>query len=241
MLPRVLTAVALLGAVAFLNATPPDTKTKTPREALQAFSDLIGDWKCTGTPNGTQAEKSKGFWVEKMSWEWQFKDKDAWLKIVYDKGKYYTGGELRYVPDKDHYTLTLTTIDKEKQTFVGTIETRDTTKIVTFEREVGKESQRFVFRLLHDDVYRYSYDVKAEGRPFFKTKWSVGATPHGRSFAAGTGKPECIVSGGTGTSPVMYMGKTYYVCCSGCRDEFNASPAKYVKEWEEKQAKLKKK
>jgi YHS domain-containing protein len=39
----------------------------------------------------------------------------------------------------------------------------------------------------------------------------------------------------------MYMGKTYYFCCSGCRDEFNASPAKYVKEYEEKQAKAKKK
>ena len=55
----------------------------------------------------------------------------------------------------------------------------------------------------------------------------------------GDGKPECIVSGGAGTMAVSYMGKTYYVCCSGCRSEFNESPAKYVKEYEEKKAKKK--
>ena len=37
-----------------------------------------------------------------------------------------------------------------------------------------------------------------------------------------------------GTIAVSYNGKTYYVCCSGCRDEFKASPEKYVKEYEEK-------
>ena len=82
--------------------------------------------------------------------------------------------------------------------------------------------------------------MKADGRPFFAKKWSVGATKEGKAFAVGTGKPECIVSGGTGTSAVSYMGKTYYVCCSGCRDEFNATPAKYVTEYEAKLAKKKK-
>jgi hypothetical protein len=241
MLPRMIAFVAVLGLAAALDATQPETKAKSPREALQAFSDLIGDWKCTGTPVGTREEIQKNFWTEKMSWEWQFKDKDAWLKIAFEKGKHFSGGELRYVPDKDHYTLTLTTVKKDKVTYVGTIEMRDQTKIVTFDRDADKETQRFVFRLLHDNVFRYTYEVKAEGRPLFAKKWSVGAIKDGQAFAAGTGKPECIVSGGTGTSPVMYMGKTYYVCCSGCRDEFNASPAKYVKEFEEKQAKAKKK
>ena len=58
-------------------------------------------------------------------------------------------------------------------------------------------------------------------------------------FASGDSRPECIVSGGLGTIPVMYMGQTYYVCCSGCRTEFNADPAKYVREYNEKKAKKK--
>ena len=41
--------------------------------------------------------------------------------------------------------------------------------------------------------------------------------------------------------PVTYNGKTYYVCCTGCRDEFKANPEKYVKEFEEKRKKEKEK
>jgi YHS domain-containing protein len=50
----------------------------------------------------------------------------------------------------------------------------------------------------------------------------------GESLAGGTKKPECIVSGGAATMPVSYKGTTYYVCCSGCRDEFLANPEKYI-------------
>jgi hypothetical protein len=169
-----------------------------------------------------------------MDWGWQFKGKDAWIKIDFDKSKNFTMGEIRYLPEKDHYTLTLTNTKKEKLTFVGTITTRDTTKILTVDRDDAKERQRLVFTFLHSNRFLYKYEVKADGRPLYSTKWSVGATKDGESFAAGSGKPECVVSGGTGTSTVSYMGKTYYVCCSGCRDEFNATPAKYVAEHEAK-------
>jgi YHS domain-containing protein len=27
---------------------------------------------------------------------------------------------------------------------------------------------------------------------------------------------------------VSYMGKSYFVCCSGCKEEFDANPKKYV-------------
>ena len=46
-----------------------------------------------------------------------------------------------------------------------------------------------------------------------------------------------MVSGGLGTIRVSYQGKTYYVCCSGCKAEFDANPEKYAKEYEAKKAK----
>jgi len=52
--------------------------------------------------------------------------------------------------------------------------------------------------------------------------------------------PFCVVSYGTPESQVTYKGKTYYVCCSSCRKEFLATPEKYIKEYEEMLAKLKK-
>ena len=52
----------------------------------------------------------------------------------------------------------------------------------------------------------------------------VGYTRQGVAFAAGESAPVCIVTEGRGTIPVSYKGKTYYVCCSGCKDLFNDNP-----------------
>jgi YHS domain-containing protein len=228
-----------LGFITILGANEPQEK-KSPRKALQPISGLIGPWLGTGTPSGTKEEKQKGFWSEKMEWSWKFKDKDAWFAVEFEKSKNYTSGELRYDADKDNYVLKLKTVNKDEITFVGTVETRDKTKILTLEREDGKDTQRLVVKFLHDDFIRYHFEVKPDGKNLFAKKWDVGAKRDGVPFVGGDGKPECIVSGGTGTIAVSFMGKTYYVCCSGCRDEFNAAPAKYVREWEEKQAKKKK-
>src|ERR1700739_4473876 len=91
-----------------------DKPQRPPKEALQALQLLVGSWRGTGFPDGTREEKQKGFWEETIRWEWQFKDKDVWLKGTIDKGKYYTAAELRYLPDSDTYRLTATTVGKDK-------------------------------------------------------------------------------------------------------------------------------
>ena len=64
----------------------------------------------------------------------------------------------------------------------------------------------------------------------FETVFKSAGNKEGESLAGGktAKKPECIITGGTGTIAVTYKGKTYYVCCTGCRDEFNANPQKYI-------------
>ena len=56
----------------------------------------------------------------------------------------------------------------------------------------------------------------------------------GEAFGVTEKKVECIVTGGLGKIPVSYMGQTYYVCCTGCRDAFNENPAKIRDEWKAK-------
>jgi hypothetical protein len=204
--------------------------TKSAREALQPFGELIGGWKGTGNLVGSLDDRQKNFWTERLEWGWQFKGNDAWIKVDLEKSKFYKTGELRPAAAKNEFTLTLQTLKNEKHAFVGTLHD----KVLTLEREEGKETHKIVITMLHHNRFLYRYEVKPEGRPLFSKKWSVGATKEGESFAVGSSRPECVVSGGAGTSAVMYLGKTYYVCCSGCRDEFYASPAKYVKEYEDK-------
>jgi YHS domain-containing protein len=215
------------------------TPAKPAKEALQACNLLVGTWRGTGQPEGTLKEKQRGFWSESLTWEWQFKGEEAWLKLAIDKGKYYTGGELRYLADKEQYQLTMTNADKESVVFSGKLD--DQKLVLEREDKKKKESQRVVITLLRANRFLYRYEVKSEKTSDFSKKYEVGATKEGVPFAgAADSTPECIVSGGQGTIKVAYKGVTYYVCCSGCRDEFKEDPEKYIKASEAKKGKEKK-
>jgi YHS domain-containing protein len=207
----------------------------SPKEALQPFNDLIGTWRGTGEPAGSREERQRGFWSETIRWQWQFKDGDAWLKADIDKGKHHRGAELRWLPERRLYQLTLRMAGGQTETFTGTLKERR----LTLERgnEPGKEAQRVVVSLLHANRYLYRHEVRPAGRPGFAPVFQVGATKQGVPFASADDGPECIVTGGHGTIAVTYKNKTYYVCCSGCRDAFNDDPETFVKEFEARKSK----
>jgi hypothetical protein len=216
---------------------------RSDKEALQPFNDLIGTWKCTGTLSGSKEEQARNFWTETLDVQWQFKGQTAWLRFDFKKGERQPAagvplvpmlrGELRPMPKSDGYQFDLVTADEKKHTFTGTRSGR----MLTLERDENDVQHRLIFTFLHANRFLYRYETRAAGKALATRHWQVGATKEGEAFAAGSGKPECIVSGGLGTMAVSYQGKTYYVCCSGCRAEFNENPAKYVAEFESKKSK----
>jgi hypothetical protein len=210
---------------------------RSPRKALKPLQDLIGSWRCTGTPTGTREERDRGFWQETIAWQWQFKGSDAWLRGDIEKGKWYSRLELRYLPDSDRYQLKAVTLSKDEEKYEGKLENRR----LTLQRQdaKSKQTQQLVLSLLHFNRYLFRYDVKPADKSVFSQVYQVGATKNGVAFAGGDDRPECIVSGGLGTMPVTYKGKTYYVCCTGCRDAFKEDPEKYIKEFEESKKKKK--
>lgn len=209
---------------------------KSPREALKPFNDLIGTWKAVGEPEGTPAEKQRGFWRETVSFVWRFQGDQVWIAVEFQNGKHYKSGEIRYLPDKNRFQLDLVTKDGKKLTFDG--QPDDKGRNFVFERtEDSKEIQRLTFGLVGDIRFKYTLDTRPEGRRLFAKAFQVTGTREGESFGTRDKQPECIVSGGLGTMTVSYKGMTYYVCCTGCRDEFYANPEKYIKEYQEKKAK----
>jgi len=228
------TGVALVAGFYLSSPVPADApKERTPREALQAFNDLIGTWRGAGVPAGTREEQQRGFWTEKMTWQWKFKGKDAWLAVAFTDSKRFDKAELHYVPADDIFKFEVVTPGKETIAFTGRFKER----VLTLQRQTDKkETQQLVFTLLHANRFLYRYEVKPPGKTLFARVFQVGATKEGVAFAAGDGRPACIVSGGLGTIPVVYKGTTYYVCCSGCRSEFNEDPEKYIQEFQRKNA-----
>jgi hypothetical protein len=209
----------------------------SPREALAPLNVLIGSWRGSGAPEGTKEERALGAWSETIEWVWQFKGADAWLAVNFDRGKHFSSGELRFAPEKGvktlRFVLLLTRPDRSTATYAGTLKE----KTLALDRIDGPagESERLVFSLLHHNRHLYRLESRPAGSTIaFTRKFQVGATKEGVPFADVPKGPECVVSGGLGTIRVSHAGKEYWVCCSGCRDEFKDNPEKYVKEFEAK-------
>jgi hypothetical protein len=231
-----LLAVSLLALAVSFAALADPPKSPASREALKPFNILVGSWKGAGMMEGTSEERQKGHWLETVTWAWHFKGDEASLTVQFDKGKYFASGELRPAATQGKFDLALVTVDKEKRTYTGMLKGRQ----LMLERDVpgGKIIERLTFSLLHDNRITYRLETRRATGTLLTKKYLVGLTKEGVPFVdVGRSERECIVSGGTGTIPVTYEGKTYYVCCTGCRDEFKANPAKYVKEWEAKRKK----
>jgi hypothetical protein len=206
----------------------------TAKEALQALNDFIGEWNGSGGPVKANAPAGS-IWKETLNWSWRFKGDDAWLTLDVKNGKYYKGGELRYLPEKKRYQLTLTTKDDKKQAFQGDI----VDDVLTVERTdpATKETQQIKMNSAAEGIRLiWLASHKPEGRTLFTKDYQVAANKAGESLGRAEKKNECVVSGGLGTIPVSYGGRTFYVCCSGCKDAFMENPEKYIKEYEAKKA-----
>lgn len=215
---------------------------KSPKDALQPFNGLVGAWKATGYPEGSREERQKGFWTETLAVEWSIKPDDFRMAVAIEKGKHFANWELRYLPAKAIYELVATTPTKDKLTFTGPLSVgKQKEQFLTLDRTdtAAKEDQRLVITLLHSNRFLYRFETKPAGTSTdYSRKYQVGATKEGEPFADVGQGPVCVVSGGVAKTPVMYKGKTYYVCCTGCKRAFDDDPETYIKEYE---AKLKKK
>ena len=110
MLPRMtvfaILAAGLIGLTGYPAASQ-DTKPKAEeaakaKKALQEVQEFIGLWNL----EGTQKVGGKTVaWKEKVSWAWKFKDGDAWIAVDFaeGKGKYFTGGTLKYDVETKKY------------------------------------------------------------------------------------------------------------------------------------------
>ena len=199
------------------------------KKALQEVQDFIGLWKLEGTQKAGGKTEA---WKEDVSWGWKFKDGDAWIAVTFGKdgkGKYFNTGDLRYELDKKKYQLTLIGADKSEQVYVGEALRSGGLKLERKDEKTG-DVYRLTLNTLADGIrFQVKYEKQDGGKGLFANVFAMNGNKDGESIAGGTKKPECIVSGGAATIPVSYKGKTYYVCCTGCRDEFNANPEKYVK------------
>lgn len=223
-------------------ATSSSTAVKTEREsikqALAEFNSLIGGWRGVGM---IKRNSRKGAWSEKAEWIWKFDPKSTGIAYQITDGKFLKSALLTYDPKKKTYLLSTVLPDGKTRDYTGMLN-KDT---LVLESAPNKEGAvyRISIRRLNEKRTLVLFEQRNQGQSFYYRLAEVGYTRAGTKLAeSGSGGPECIVTGGAGTIQVSYQGKTYYVCCSGCKQAFEEDPETFIEEAKQKaEARRKKK
>jgi YHS domain-containing protein len=209
--------------------------------AFANFEYLVGQWTGQATPKDS-AQSFRG-WTETHSWAWIFmKGQPTGMSVAIQGGKILAEGKLSFDANRKRYRLegTAPKPGGGPVAFEGALDARG--KVLLLEQvgtEKGKapDSKQGTIRLSiypNSNFIRYtmSIDRKEPGGVQFARSTDVGLTRKGESLAGGStssDRPKCIVTGGAATMTLSYNGQTFPICCTGCRDEFNENPEKYIK------------
>lgn len=220
------TATALLAAMAVAFEPVSAETRREAQEALSDFNSLIGAWRGVGQP---RRGSNQGAWRQNAEWIWDFEPDSVGVKYVVSDGKLVSTARVTWDAAAEQYVLTLTTPEKQQRVYRGP---KDQERIVlTSDRDEDGLTHRITITRLNDKRTLVLHEKQSAGQQSFFRVAEVGYTREGTRLApAGGGGPECIVTGGTGTIQVTHKGKTYYVCCTGCRQAFEADPEGIIAE-----------
>lgn len=222
--------IMLVGLLAFADdkdkeakkdGTAPAENRRAAQRGLEPFNDWVGSWRGVGQP---KRGSSKGAWTEEAGWAWKIDRESAGLQIEIKDGKQLLGGLLTYAPDEKKFRFVAKLPGGDTRTYSGERGEEGKLILLGSEQET-KEQHRLTFQMRHEDRMLLLIETKPASQPSFSRVAEVGYTRVGGNFAAAADAgPKCIVTGGRGTMAVEYKGKTYYVCCSGCKSAFQDDP-----------------
>ncbi len=184
-------------------------------------------------PRDNPSQRFRG-WTEIHTWAWVFVGGNpVAMTVSIPNGKVLSQGTLRYEPTTKQYVFDARQPGEpaKKVHFTGTLDSSG--KLLSLARTDKGTTHRLTLRA-NSNYIRYTMllDSKEATAALFRPLVEVGLTKEGESFAAGSSageQPRCIVTGGAATLTVSYKGQSFPICCTGCRDEFNENPEKYLK------------
>jgi hypothetical protein len=214
--------------------------------ALQPLQTLLGTWRGT-----TRKEVGDFKSLDEPEWIWDLRTDRTRPALVMtsEAGHYFRAARLTWIPERGTFRLTATGEDGRERIFEGDwsepVEefqeagSRVQKRFKLQLTEVGEAKDRWQLVLNQQNNDRYLLELsRIRGEDVFRFD-TVGHQRQGTSFATSDsdyGERKCIISGGLGTIQVSYQGRTYWVCCTGCRDAFNEDPEGWLREAREKGA-----
>ena len=221
-------------------ATTDEAKKPADREttikALQKLGTLIGDWKGVAQPKrGSNA----GAWSEKAQAAWDFANSTADLVVTFEPGQQFHQAAFSLADDGKTPNLTLTPIQGESILLLRVLadddNPSDDESWLFLSAEDSVPQTRCTVRIISDIRVTLLFEEKSTEKGSYRRLSEIGMTRAGSRLASGsTGERQCIVTGGLGTMKVSFEGKTYYVCCEGCKQAFDADPKGTIEAYRER-------
>lgn len=209
------------------------------QEALAPLQDLVGAWRGVGQP---QRGSNRGAWIEQSAWikqsdwTWRFADDGAALAFTAPESQTLASGALTPTRNEGEFALSAQTAEGQSVRYVGR---QDEAGALVLLAQDGPDqtSARITIRLVANGKRLVVlHERRGVGAGRVVRLAETGYTRRGSGFGQGAAQVECIVTGGLGTTPVAYQGKTHYVCCPGCRDLFNDDPEGVLAEHRQRHA-----
>lgn len=208
---------------------------KAQKDALAHWNSLVGGWRGTGQP---RRGSNVGAWREDNNWAWQFSETEAALVGTVGKGTLASTLKITAGAGAGIYALEWTSPDKTVRKLSGKIE--DGKLVLLSAPDDQNEVYRVTLTLLNELRTLILFEKRKADQQSYNRIAEVGYTREGARLAgAGSGGPECVVTGGLGTIKVQHGGQTYYVCCTGCQQAFNDDPEGILAEYQARREKEK--
>ena len=195
---------------------------KSEKEALAPLNALIGGWRGVGRPKRSER---KDLWSEEANWAWDFRDQQVAIRYAVDKtDRWLKSARISYDLPTHKYHVAAEFADGTHRNYVGDF--RDNQLLVDSAPDDSGDIYRLAVTLLNEKRTLVTHSRRRGTSSLSVSLADVGYTRAGVRLAVeGAGQPTCIVTGGYGSIQVSYEGKTYYVCCTGCKQAFDDDPA----------------
>jgi len=205
-----------------------DKSSNDQKEQLSKLQLLVGQWRGVGQP---QRSSTKDNWIEQADWAWDFEKDAPSLVAKLPKGKYFSALRLSAAPGARDYRLAATpAAGSETLHYSGPLDDQNQL-VLTADQPSDGYPVRLSFRFAAGgDRLLLLLEKPGTAAGQFARLAEVGYTRQGSGFGKNVTQRECVVTGGLGTIEVTHNGKTYYVCCTGCRDYFNENAEKVLAE-----------
>ncbi len=224
----------------FAETQETSTTLEVEKAALVKLQGFVGQWKGMGLP---KAGGAKGGWGVTGNWSWSFKDGHAALIFKAGDSKYFDSARLERGSEKDSIKFTAKGKNYAKPlNYSGRINENGELVLLNTEPATGQPAKVTYSLIAKGKRMVVFLESKTGNR--FRPLAEIGLTRKGSGFGKNTKERECVITGGLGTMAVTHKGKTYYVCCGGCKDVFIENPeaelAAYHKRKAEEKTSLKK-